>query len=147
MNRIEKNVYIGDVDDVKDYEHLEKQGIDVIINLSSWNPGREVFNDFTWITIPLRDGKGKQESFNAAVHNVIREHNSDRTVMVNCAAGVSRSAAVLSTALASNKGIKLQEALNKIREERPIVNPNQEVIQHGKNFLNQTQFTTASEEK
>lgn len=147
MDKIQDQLYIGDVDDAKDYEYLEKKGIEVVLNLSSWHPKHEGFNEVTWINIPIKDGKGDQYSFDIAVQNAINQIKSDKTLMINCAAGVSRSGTVTATALAQIKGMKLREALKEVEEARPIINPNNEILQHGDKFLEKGSFSTASEEK
>lgn len=73
---------------------------------------------------PLKDGYvNDQQEFTAAV-NTTRKHIRDEgTVIVNCAAGISRSSTVLATAIAAEDDVSFEAAVEEIKETRPRARP------------------------
>ena len=73
---------------------------------------------------PLKDGYvNDQAEFSAAVETT-REHiRADGTVIVNCAAGISRSSTVIATAVAAEEDRSFGAALEAIKETRPRARP------------------------
>lgn len=73
---------------------------------------------------PLKDGYvNDQQEFKAAVETT-REHiRNDGTVIVNCAAGISRSSTVLATAIAAEDDCSFEAAVEEIKETRPRARP------------------------
>jgi len=73
---------------------------------------------------PLKDGYvNHQQKFSAAVETT-REHiRAGGTVIVNCAAGISRSSTVLATALAAEDNISFDTAVDEIKNTRPRARP------------------------
>jgi len=81
----------------------------------------------TWATTdhhPLKDGFiNDQEEFSAAVETT-REHiRADGTVIVNCAAGISRSSTVIATALAAEENRSFAAVVEEIKETRRRARP------------------------
>jgi len=73
---------------------------------------------------PLKDGYvNDQQKFSAAVETT-REHiRAGGAVIVNCAAGISRSSTVLATALAAEDNISFDTAVDEITNTRPRARP------------------------
>jgi len=71
----------------------------------------------------FQDGEHEYDTFEAAVEYVVTALADGDTVLVHCQAGVSRSAAVVSTALATVCDIALREAFRRVRAVRTTVNP------------------------
>lgn len=73
---------------------------------------------------PLQDGSvNEHQQFVNAV-SATRTHIRDAgTVLVNCSVGVSRSAAVISTAIAAEEGLSFDAAVAAIKETRPQARP------------------------
>ncbi|SDM51527.1 Dual specificity phosphatase, catalytic domain [Halogranum gelatinilyticum] len=73
---------------------------------------------------PLTDGPGNDwAAFAAAVDTARTLHRRDGTLLVNCSAGISRSATVLATALATERECPLRETLELVWEARPRAMP------------------------
>ena len=154
MKQIKDNLYLGDVNDIKKIEEKAEdttqdkhKGIDVIINLSGYNPHRVAMEIYTWINIPMKDGKGSQHTFNIAAENTINQIKTNKTVLINCAAGISRSTGVMATALAQIEGKTFHQTLKTIEKEKPAVNPNPGIKTHAENFLKKSSFTKADDRK
>jgi atypical dual specificity phosphatase len=73
---------------------------------------------------PLNDGfVNAHDDFCAAVEAARERITQDGTIIVNCAAGISRSTAVIATALAAEHDFPLSEAINMIRRYRKNAHP------------------------
>lgn len=60
-----------------------------------------------------------------AVRYIVDSIRERRPVLVHCMAGISRSAAIVIAYLMATEQLDFDAALAKLREKRPIVNPNQ----------------------
>jgi protein-tyrosine phosphatase len=76
--------------------------------------------------IPVDDNLQPEEIRNMTqwshevVYKLLKEHNSGNTVLVHCAAGMQRSAAIVAMFLIATKGITWQHAISYIQGIRPI---------------------------
>lgn len=81
----------------------------------------------TWATtdhFPLKDGHiNDKAQFSAAVEATRRNIRADGTVVVNCSAGISRSATVIATAIAVEESISLAAGIRAIKAGRPRASP------------------------
>jgi protein-tyrosine phosphatase len=152
MIRIKNNLYLGDLNDIKKIEDKSKnttqdkyKDIEVILNLSGYSPHRNAMDMYTWLNIPMKDGKGSQHTFNIAAQNAVNQIKTDKTVLINCAAGISRSTGVIATAIAHIEGKTFSQAMNQLKKKQPAANPDQGIKEHAEKFLQKTQFTAAGE--
>jgi atypical dual specificity phosphatase len=73
---------------------------------------------------PLTDGPGNEwTAFEAAVDNARRLYRRDGRLLIHCRAGISRSAALVATALAAEEDRTFADALNEVHEARPLAMP------------------------
>jgi atypical dual specificity phosphatase len=73
---------------------------------------------------PLKDGYiNDQQDFSAAVETTRERIHADGTVIVNCAAGISRSSTVIATAIAAEDDLSFEDAVEEIRDTRPRARP------------------------
>lgn len=73
------------------------------------------------------DGEHDYLEFKAAVEYVVNALNEGNTVLVHCQAGVSRSVAITTVALATVTSLSLQEAFDCVEAVRPNANPHPEL--------------------
>lgn len=132
--KIKDKLYIGDVTELRKTEENQID-IDVILNLSSYKSNRQQATDYTWIDLYIRDSKHSQHSFNTAVQIAVQQIKSNKKVLINCAAGISRSTTVTATALAEIEDKSFQEALEQVKEHRETANPAPGLREHAKNYL------------
>ncbi len=94
--------------------------------------------------IPFRDGKTSQQvqsQFNQAVTTVLqRLRKSDDRIVVNCGAGVSRSAAVAATVVGVCEDLTFQQALANVAKCSPTVNPYGSLQEYGSAYLNRSDY-------
>lgn len=73
---------------------------------------------------PLTDGPGNDwRRFAAAVDETRDLYNQDGALLVHCTAGISRSSTLLATALAMAEERSLHDALEIVRDARPLATP------------------------
>lgn len=107
---------------------FRKHEIDYNLNLS-FKPidDRRRISGTTYEQIAFKDataGEDIHTQFNEAVTTTVqRIRETDDRIVVNCGAGVSRSAAVTATAIAVIEEISFQEALEHVSDARASVNP------------------------
>ena len=81
----------------------------------------------TWATTdhhPLKNGYvNDQAEFSATVETTRNHIRADGTVIVNCAAGISRSSTVIATALAAEEDCSFAAAVDEIKKTRPRARP------------------------
>ena len=76
--------------------------------------------------VPLHDNLEPEEIRNMTLwsheilYNLIKEHNAGNIVLVHCAAGMQRSAAVMAMYLIAKKGMSWNQAVPYIQGIRPI---------------------------
>lgn len=128
---IHPQIHISDKDYVESREKIS-ESYHTVINLSKHT---DAYSD---IFYPLNDGSNSQMRFNGAVYNVVRCVEKGQKVLVYCSAGISRSVAVASTALAEIEKTNFVEAFQKIKRKRTQSNPHPELRFHGRKYLGET---------
>jgi hypothetical protein len=85
---------------------------------------------------PFVDGRGHDlAAFHAAVDDAGALFARDGDVLVHCKAGVSRSAAVLATAIAAESGQSFRDALDLVRSARPVATPHPALVESAVTYL------------
>ncbi|WP_323675125.1 dual specificity protein phosphatase family protein [Halorubellus sp. PRR65] len=74
-------------------------------------------------------------AFRTAVDDARRLLAADGDVLVHCKAGVSRSAAVLATALAADEDHSFRDALGVVQRARPVATPNPALVESAVAYL------------
>lgn len=128
VNYVGGNVFIGNSNAARDYDWLKSEGITHIVNATSEIPNF-YSDDFHYLTLGLEDDPSEDlinvlEPSYRYMSNVLR-YDPHKKILVHCHAGISRSASVVIYYLMRSKNISFGDALNFLREKRPIVNPNE----------------------
>jgi protein-tyrosine phosphatase len=119
------NVYLGGQDAANDLTALRLRNISCVLDLS--NGGVQVFPQIEYCIIPNIQDHPKQRIIHIFpecirfIHNCLK-HN--RKVLVNCAAGISRSTTVLVSYMIYIHRMSTQDAIGHLRNFRKIVEPN-----------------------
>lgn len=131
MDRIETAVdgrlWISNINSIT-RRAFRKHEIDYNLNLS-FKPvdDRRRISGTTYEQIAFKDATAGEDTltqFNEAVTTTVqRIRDTDDRIVVNCGAGVSRSAAVTATAIAVIEEISFQEGLEYVSDARPSVDP------------------------
>ncbi len=121
--RVRRGLYVGDFLSIRN-PWLRDMGITGIVDCSNLPlpPGRED-SGLAVLRIAVHDDEHARLSDHFdKVFEFMARHEGGCTVA--CAAGVSRSCAVVAGWLVARKGSTLREAMREIRECRPVVRPN-----------------------
>jgi atypical dual specificity phosphatase len=84
---------------------------------------------------PLTDGEGNDWAAFAAAVDAVRRLSRTADVLVNCKAGVSRSTAVLATAVAAERGGSFRDGLRTVEAARPEAVPHPALVELGAVYL------------
>jgi hypothetical protein len=84
---------------------------------------------------PLTDGEGNDWAAFAAAVDAVRQLSRTGDVLVNCKAGVSRSAAVLATAVAAEREVSFRDGLTLVEAARTQAVPNPALVELGVVYL------------
>jgi len=125
MDLVEEGLYLGNRSGGSDKDLLAKNGIEVIVNIGA-HQKTEVQDGFENHIIRLGDNpKADLTSVLPQCFSAIDDAMSkSKAVLVHCDAGASRSASVVCAWLMRKYHIDFNEALRRLREKRPCVDPN-----------------------
>lgn len=129
VDRVTKNLYIGDLNDAQNLEALNQEGITHIVNCTDMPNAFP--NQKHYIRLGLKDDPtfGNEDLFEVlepsySYIKAVLKYNPNAKILVHCRAGISRSASVVIYALMRLYGMTYRDALSAVRSVRPIVNPN-----------------------
>jgi hypothetical protein len=112
----DRDIYLGNVHAADGDRH--DRSFDRVVSVNS-EPG-----SLTTHHRPLSDDdENEWAAFAAAVDAARRAYRAKGAALVNCTAGVSRSSAVLATAVAAEEARTFLDALDEILETRPTATP------------------------
>ncbi|KAG7328792.1 hypothetical protein KOW79_006966 [Hemibagrus wyckioides] len=118
-------LYLGSEWNAANFEELQKNNVGYILNVTM-----EIDNffpeSFTYMNIRVYDVESTDllSHWNNTYMFINEARKSGQSVLVHCKMGVSRSASTVIAFLMKQQGWTLEEALNHVRERRPIVHPN-----------------------
>ena len=126
MNRIQPHLlWIGHAGDGRDLVRLCDMGIKALVQLAAEEPPVTVPRDLIYCRIPLLDGLGTPRArLDLAINTVAALVASRTPTLVTCAAGMSRSPAVVAAALARLERSPAEACLDRLaRGHRCDVSP------------------------
>jgi len=124
-NEIIPGIWLGNAKAAQDEEFLKKSKITVIFNCTKDFPFHPSMK--RCYRVPVDDNLQQAEIRNMElwsfeiIAKLSKEYNEGRAVLVHCAMGMQRSAAVVAMFLIAYKRMKSEDAIEFIREKRPIV--------------------------
>jgi hypothetical protein len=123
-HEIVPGIWLGNKRASENAKWLKEQGIGVVFNATKDLPFSTAVKK--QYRIPVDDNLQSEEIRNMtlwsheAVYKVIQEHNKGQNILVHCAAGMQRSAAIVGMCLIATRGYSWQQAINYIQGIRPI---------------------------
>jgi protein-tyrosine phosphatase len=135
---ITNNIIIGNAYSVignhmtRERDILDKMNVKVVISIlteeeyEDYMIGQEDFEDIEWYRLVLDDDKEEPISqYFTLVHSIIKKAIQNKnTVIIHCAAGISRSPTLVAAYFIIENGWTSEEALFYIKNRRPYVDPN-----------------------
>lgn len=76
------------------------------------------------IAVNDNETQNLKDHFEEAIEFIEEARNANAKVLVHCQAGISRSPTIVIAYLMKLKGLKFNDAYNRVRELRPIIAPN-----------------------
>ncbi len=97
-----------------------KQGVKSIVTMTENSLPEEWVNEIGYLHVPTPDLTAPDmEKIDLAVDFIHEKITGNQAVMVHCAAGMGRAGTILACYLVKYKKFSAEEAINKIRKERP----------------------------
>ena len=125
MNFIMDNIYLGDIDAAADEEFLKQFNIKAVVNCAEEITSN--YKDLKFLELKLYDIPEQQiiPKFEVAYKFIKKNtiHYYDN-VLIHCAAGASRSAALVAFYMMKEKKWDYDECFWRMVEKRPVVSPN-----------------------
>jgi hypothetical protein len=118
------NLWLGNIRASQDEEFLRRNEIDTVFNCTKDIPFH--FSVHRRYRVPVDDNLEAEEIRNLelwsfeVVYKLLMEYKRGKPILVHCAAGMQRSAAVVAMFLIANRGMKHEDAIEFIRQRRPI---------------------------
>ncbi|MFP9191207.1 dual specificity protein phosphatase family protein [Natrialbaceae archaeon A-CW1-1] len=133
MEQINDCLYIGGLREAGRPSTYSDNDITAVLNLCSLDPVRAYPEYLIIARQPLIDGEqNKLDDFELAVEQLFELLNREEQVFVHCGAGVSRSCAVTATALAYEYGTCIDDAVERIAQKKPDVNPHPTLLEQAR---------------
>lgn len=138
-----RNVWIANSGGVEP-THLAAMDLDPAFVVSVNQTATEATTDHH----SLKDGYvNSQQRFRAAVEATRKRLREDGIVIVNCAAGISRSTTVTATAIAAEESLSFDAVVEEIKETRPLARPHPKLQLNALAYLAHTEDRTDAREQ
>lgn len=121
------NLYLGNARNSQELQHLKKNGIKYILNVTANVPNMfEKDESFKYMQIPINDHWSQNLSvfFPKAIAFIDEARAHDCGVLVHCLAGISRSVTVTVAYLMQKVPMTLNEAYDRVKKCKPNISPN-----------------------
>lgn len=122
MNKLRKNLYVGNFRDATLIPQLRKSNITTVLNVA-YELDDPVYHpqEIRYVKIGLLDStENKMSMKKLAVNSLITLLEAGETVLIHCAAGLSRAPFVASQALSKMENKDPEDILQEIRNSRPF---------------------------
>jgi len=123
-HEIVPGIWLGNSKAAANSKWLKQKNIHVVFNATKDLPFSPVVK--RQYRIPVDDNLQPEEIRNMtlwsheAVYKLLKEHNDGNTVLVHCAAGMQRSAAIVAMFLIATRGMSWNQAISYVQGVRPI---------------------------
>lgn len=139
MTEITPYLFLGNEQDAKNCENLEKKGIYYILNVTKnipfYNSTNSVTNagtnsnsngPFCYKRIAVNDCENQnlKNHFTEAFDFIDQAKQMNQKVLVHCQAGISRSPTIVIAYLMSRFNLDMNDAYNQVKVQRAIIGPN-----------------------
>ncbi|CAD8147343.1 unnamed protein product [Paramecium octaurelia] len=129
-----KKLYLGNINAANDSQYLKHHNVGAVLSIidtSDIKLDRSIIH--LWIAAEDREDVQITRYFEQAA-NFIKDHLQHTNVLVHCYAGISRSSSLIIAYLIRHAGFSLQDAIIKLKSQRPQVDPNDGFMEQLKQF-------------
>lgn len=132
--QILRNFWIGNVGDAAKLSVTNELGIEAVINCCGDNyiqaPGVE------YLTCALEDGQEvPEDKFWMILNKGVELYQADKTTLIHCAAGMSRSVGMSIAIFHAAKILEFEAAMTFIKRRRPIARPHHLILLSARKYL------------
>jgi protein-tyrosine phosphatase len=133
-DEIYKNLFIGDIKSANDIDFINKYNIKYIINLS--NEEINLFPDIKYKHIKIQDLPSENilQYFDTCFDIIDNCLENDIAILVNCFAGMSRSASIIVAYFIKKNNLTVFEAHSLVYTKRPIIYINRGFLMQLQNY-------------
>lgn len=133
LSKIEYYLFVTSIEGAENIQQLQEENIGFMVNVADINHSPSVLQKYKALNIeylwrPMQDDEKEDLlKFARPIHRRIqkyRRHNPEKTILIHCRAGASRSVAIVMYHLIRNWHMSYTQALTLIEAARPIIDPN-----------------------
>jgi hypothetical protein len=123
-HEIVPGIWLGNKRAAANFKWLNEKNITAVFNASKDIPFSPTIKK--QYRIPVDDNLQAEEIRNMTlwsqecIYKVLKEHNEGNTILIHCAAGMQRSAAIMAMYLTATRGLSWHQAVTYIQGIRPI---------------------------
>lgn len=141
MHLIEEGLYLGSIDAARDRELLKQNDITRVLSLLDYFPTQQPLSNNMDSYYYLRPFDPpidhlKLEIEDSSTSNILKylpqalkfisdSQKAHRSVLVHCAAGISRSSSIVIAYLMVKYSLTLQDSMNLVKDKRRCISPNE----------------------
>lgn len=120
MDWVYEDIYVGDIETLRQQDTVAREGIDAVVRLDLRDRNKRHWDSrFIVDDVPISDGASIPDEVIEGVTSFINEQlTAEKTVLVHCNMGVSRSTSLVMAYLIEYEGMSLGEAFGTVREGR-----------------------------
>ena len=125
MDEVYEQLYVGDIETLRRQDAVRQEGVEAVVRLDLRDRDKLHWDDrFTVLDVPINDGANVPDGVFEKVTDFIHEQvQQEKTVLVHCNMGVSRSTTMVMAYLIQYEGMSLGEAFGTVREGREVARP------------------------
>ena len=134
LDEIIDNLWLGNYVASIDISMLKKKGIKKILTVMDYDDGMVYDSDFIYKRCNIEDNCRQNiiQYFGECLNFI----KGGEKVLVHCMAGASRSATIVIAYLMWSKRLNFEDAINYVKEKRPLIGPNEGFVKQLKMFEN-----------
>ncbi len=117
-------IYLGNAKAAHNEDFLKGHSIEIVFNCTKDIPFHPLMR--RRYRVPVDDDLSQEEIRNMElwsfeiIYKLLQEYKTGKNILVHCAAGMQRSAAVVAMFLIATTGMKWEDTIQFIRQRRPI---------------------------
>ena len=134
IDEITDNLYLGNYVASIDISMLKKKGIKKILTVMDYDDGMVYDSDFIYKRCKVEDSCRQNiiQYFGECLNFI----KGGEKTLVHCMAGASRSATIVIAYIMWSKRLDFKDAINYVREKRPLIGPNEGFVKQLEMFEN-----------
>ncbi|KAF8025796.1 hypothetical protein BT93_F2581 [Corymbia citriodora subsp. variegata] len=124
MCQIEEGLFLGSYEDASNKDRLKSLNVTHILTVANLAPAFP--NDFAYKLVEVMDSEDThiRQHFEECISFIDEARRQGGGILVHCFMGISRSVTVVAAYLMKQRGMRLSQALELVKNKRPQAAPN-----------------------